>query len=150
MAIVRHDAGEGTRMFEPLDRGLFDWPLRSMEMWRHLLRDDDMIKVEEFTDDNELVIRAELPGVDPERDVRVSITDGDLTIRAERRQEHTTEDRQIRRSEIRYGSFARTIPLPPGTRESDIKASYKDGVLEVRAPLEERESKSSAIPIQRA
>ena len=149
MAIVRHEANEGTRMFEPLDRGLFDWPLRSMEMWRHLLRDDDMIKVEEFTDGNELVIRAELPGVDPGRDVQVSITDGDLTIRAERRQEHTTEDRQMRRSEIRYGSFSRTIPLPPDTRESDIKASYRDGLLEVRAPLEEHVSKSSSIPIER-
>jgi HSP20 family protein len=150
MAIVRHDPAEGTRLFDPLDRGLFDWPLRSMEMWRHLLQDDDMIKVEEYMDGNELVVRAELAGVDPERDVQVSITDGALTIRAERRQDSSSEDRRMRRAEIRYGSFSRTLPLPPGAKESDITARYKDGVLEVRAPLHESASKTSAVPIQRA
>jgi len=137
-------------MVEPAERGLFDWPLRSMEMWRHLLQDDDTIKLEEFTDGDKLVVRAELPGVDPERDVQVSIVDGALHIRAERRQQHTVEDRHMRRSELRYGSFSRTIALPAGTKESDIKATYKDGLLEVRFPIEDREQTTSAIPIERA
>jgi HSP20 family protein len=149
MAIVRHDGNEGTRLLEPLERGFFDWPLRAMEMRRHFLEDDDTIKVEEFTDGNQLVVRAELPGVDPDRDVQVSIVDGALCIRAERRQENTVEERHMRRSELRYGSFSRTIALPPGTKEIDIQASYKDGLLEVRAPIEDRETTSSPIPIKR-
>jgi HSP20 family protein len=150
MALVRHDGGEGTRMLEPLERGLFDWPVRSMEMWRHLLQDEDTIKVEEFIDGDQLVVRAELPGVDSERDIQVSIEDGALHIRAERRQERDVEERHMRRSELRYGSFSRTIALPTGTKESDIKAKYKDGILEVRAPIEDRaSSKRSAIPVQR-
>ncbi len=150
MALMRHDGLENAWALEPFERGFFDWPQRSMEMWRHLLGDDDMIKVEEFTDGNQLVVRAELPGVDPERDVDVSIVDGSLVIRAERRQETTSEERRMRRSELRYGSFSRVIALPPGTKESDIEATYKDGLLEVRVPVEDRKSKRSSVPIKRS
>ncbi len=94
-------------------------------------------------------MRAELPGVDPERDVDVSIVDGSLVIRAERRQETTSEERRMRRSELRYGSFSRVIALPPGTKESDIEATYKDGLLEVRVPVEDRKSKRSSVLIKR-
>jgi HSP20 family protein len=52
-------------------------------------------------------------------------------------------------SEIRYGSFARVLPLPASADESDIKASYVDGILEVRAPLDQERSKRSRIPISR-
>ncbi len=149
MALIRHDGGEGARAVEPFDRGFFDWPQRSMEMWRHLLGDEDMLKVEEFTDGDQLVVRAELPGVDPGRDVDISLVDGALRIRAERRQETTTKERHVRRSELRYGSFSRTIALPPGTVESDIKATYKDGLLEVRAPIDDQVSKPTSIPIER-
>jgi HSP20 family protein len=72
-----------------------------------------------------------------------------LHIRAERREERNSEKRHMRRSELRYGSFSRMIALPPGTKESDIKASYKDGLLEVRAPVEDRSTKRSSIPIVR-
>ncbi len=150
MALARYEGIESPRLLEPMERGFFDWPLRSMEMWRHFLEDDDTIKVEEFTDGNQLVVRAELPGVDPDRDVQVQIVDGALSIRAERRQQNTTEERHMRRSELRYGSFSRTIALPPGTKESDIKANYKDGLLEVRIPIAERVTKSSSIPIKRS
>jgi HSP20 family protein len=131
---------------ERFERGLFDWSFRPLEAWRRLF-DDDQIKVEEFVDNGELVVRAELPGVDPERDIDVSIVDGNLRIRAERRHEEKVEDRDYRRSEIRYGSFVRTLPLPTGTSESDVKASYKDGILEVRAPIQESSSEGSKIPV---
>jgi HSP20 family protein len=148
MTLMRHDGNERTSQLEPLHRGLFDWPLGTLETWRRLL-DDDTIKVEEFMDGSELVVRAELPGVDPDRDIEVSIVDGALSIRAERRQEHTVEERNMRRSELRYGSFSRTVALPPGAKESDVKATYKDGLLEVRTPIENRNTTSSSIPIER-
>jgi HSP20 family protein len=111
--------------------------------------EDDQVKVEEFTEDGQLVVRAELPGVDPDKDVDISIVDGNLCIRAERRQEEKVERRNYRRSEIRYGSFSRILPLPANAKEDDIKASYKDGILEVRAPIDETAAKPSRIPITR-
>jgi HSP20 family protein len=132
---------------QPLES--FDWALRPLESWRRLV-EEDQVKVEEFTESGQLVVRAELPGVDPERDVDISIVDGNLHIRAERRQESTVEERNYRRSEIRYGSFSRVLPLPRGTREEDIKASYKDGMLEVRAPVQEGTRGPSRIPIERS
>jgi HSP20 family protein len=128
------------------DRGLFDRPFRPFEAWRRLLGEGE-VSVEEFMEHGEIVVRAELPGVDSDRDVDIEIVDGNLRIRAERRQEEKVEERNYRRSEIRYGSFTRILPLPSGTKEDDIKASYKDGILEVRAPVQERVAKASKIPI---
>lgn len=73
------------------------------------------ICVEEFVDDKTLVIRAEMPGVEKE--------------------EHKDKNRY--RPEFRYGSFTRNVPLSEGVKEEDIKASYEDGVLEVRTPMPE-------------
>jgi HSP20 family protein len=93
------------------------------------------LRVEQFRDGDALVVRVDLPGVDPEKDVDVTVHDGTLSIKAERRE--NTEDRAKSgyRSEVRYGSFARTIDLPRGARGDDVRASYHDGVLEVRVPV---------------
>lgn len=103
-----------------------------------------MIKVEQFTDDGSVVVRAELPGIDPDKDVEVTVDDGALHIRAERREEEETSGRSFRRRELRYGSFARTVPLPEGVDEDAITATYKDGILEVRAALPPEAPKEAA------
>lgn len=95
------------------------------------------IKVEQFQDGSTLVVRAEVPGIDPDRDVDVSVSDGMLHIRAEREEKSEHKSKAGYRSEFRYGSFSRSIALPAGAREEDITATYKDGVLEVRAPAPE-------------
>jgi HSP20 family protein len=95
------------------------------------------IRVEEFVDDKTLVVRAELPGVDPDKDVEITIDNGYLRIHAERQEKEEHKDKGRFRSEFRYGSFSRSIPLPDGVKEDDIKATYNDGVLEVRTPLPE-------------
>ena len=92
------------------------------------------IKVEQFQEGNTLVVRAEVPGIDPEKDVDVSVSEGMLHIRAEREEKSEHKSKNGYRSEFRYGSFLRSIALPAGAKEEDITASYKDGVLEVRAP----------------
>ncbi len=92
------------------------------------------IKVEQFQDGNTLVVRAEVPGIDPDKDVDVSVSEGMLHIRAEREEKSEHKSKTGYRSEFRYGSFLRSIALPAGAKEEDITASYKDGVLEVRAP----------------
>lgn len=92
------------------------------------------IKVEQFQDGNTLVVRAEVPGIDPDKDVDVSVSEGMLHIRAEREEKSEQKSKTGYRSEFRYGSFMRSIALPAGAKEEDITATYKDGVLEVRAP----------------
>ncbi|QCB97711.1 Hsp20/alpha crystallin family protein [Arthrobacter sp. PAMC25564] len=92
------------------------------------------IKVEQFLDGSTLVVRAEVPGIDPDKDVDVSVSEGMLHIKAEREEKSEHKSKSGYRSEFRYGSFSRSIALPPGAKEEDITASYKDGVLEVRSP----------------
>ncbi len=101
------------------------------------------IRVEEFVDGKTLVVRAEVPDVDPEKNIEVTVTDGILNIRAERQEKEEHKDKDRFRSEFRYGSFSRSITLPEGVKEEDIKASYTDGVLEVRAPLPETATQGS-------
>ena len=108
------------------------------------------IRVEEFIDGDSMVIKAEIPGIDPEKDVEISIADGLLHIQAERREESEHKDKDGFRSEFRYGSFFRDIPLPAGAKESDVKAAYHDGVLTVRVPVPVRNATPSKIPVTRS
>lgn len=104
------------------------------------------IRMEDFIDGGEYVLRTELPGIDPDKDVEVSV-DGDvLTIQGERTEQMKTKNRQ----EFHYGSFSRAVTLPAGARTEDIKATYTDGVLELRMPLTNVESPPRKIPVQRA
>jgi HSP20 family protein len=126
-----------------------------MEPLRRLFEGDvekSTIRVEEEVKDNELTVRAELPGVDPEKDIDILVSEGQLRIRAERQEKTEQKDKGGYRSEFRYGSFYRSVPLPQGTKDEDITASYKDGVLEVKVPLptEAVESKPQKIQIARS
>lgn len=96
------------------------------------------IRVEELVDGNDLLVRAELAGVDPEKDVDIRVQDHSLLISAHREERKEEKAKGGYRTEFRYGSFSRTLPLPEGATEQDIQASYKDGVLEVRVPVPER------------
>jgi HSP20 family protein len=82
---------------------------------------------------NELVIRADLPGLTKD-DVKVDVTDDAVTIQGERRREHEEERGGIYRSERSYGSFHRVVPLPEGAIADQAKASFKNGVLEIVMP----------------
>lgn len=103
------------------------------------------IKIEEFTKNGSFVIRAELPGIDPDKNVHVNVKDGLLTIEG-KREEHSESDH---RSEFFYGRFMRTLTLPSGADEKGIQATYSDGILEVTIPLREPTEKSHAISIKR-
>jgi len=121
-----------------------DWP----SAWAELADEADM-RIEEFTDDGQLVVRAEIPGIDPDNDVEITITDHMLNLRAQRRTESTTEDKKGYRSEFRYGSFARSVRLPPGATEEDVRATYTDGILEVRIPIDTAVAGAKTIPVER-
>jgi len=87
---------------------------------------------------NELVVKADLPGLRPE-DINVAVDRGALTISGERRQEEREEREGFIRSEISYGTFYRTIPLPDGADEERVAATFRNGVLEVTIPVSERQ-----------
>jgi HSP20 family protein len=87
-----------------------------------------------FTRGDDLVVRAELPGVDPDKDIEVSLQDNVLTLRGERRREDRAEEGDYFRFESSYGSFQRDIPLPEGVKADEIKASYDRGILEIVVP----------------
>jgi HSP20 family protein len=99
------------------------------------LPEEGSLRVEQFVEGGELVVRAEIPGIDPAKDLDIHISEGALHISAERRQQATTEDRDCYRSELPYGSFSRTIPLPSDANESKLTASCHNGILEVRLPM---------------
>ena len=110
------------------------FPPPMAELWS----DRDGMHLEEFREDGTLVVRAELPGVDPDRDVEITVAEGTLCIRAERSAHHEQRgDGGFYRSEFRYGQFTRTLALPTGVTAGDVTASYTDGILEVHVPLEE-------------
>lgn len=133
--------GEMARTIDPVDewlgRRFLDWPWpRWPETWRARLMDaSDVLRVEERLDDDMLVIRAEMPGIDPDRDVDISVSDHTLHLQAHREQRVESEARGRVHSEFRYGSFSRSIPLPEGAGEEAVEASYRDGILEVRIPV---------------
>ena len=107
------------------------------------------IRVEEEIRDNAMVIRAELPGIDPEKDVDISVSDGMLLIKAERRSETKEESEGRVRSEFRYGSYTRTLPMPKGASEDDVKATYKDGILEVTVPVKREAVERQRVAVTR-
>jgi HSP20 family protein len=85
--------------------------------------------------EDEVVYALDLPGI-PEDKISVELEDGALTVKAERVREETVDKGRFHRVERRFGSFTRTIGLPPGVSESDVTARYEQGVLElhVRKP----------------
>jgi HSP20 family protein len=104
------------------------------------------VRVEEMARDNRYVIRAELPGLDPERDIEVTVEGRTLTIHAERRQ----EDNGPYRSEIRYGSLTRIFRLPAKVDANDVTARYEKGILEVSVPVREVKPEGTRIAIEKA
>jgi HSP20 family protein len=87
---------------------------------------------------NQLVVKADLPGLRSE-DINVSVDRGVLTISGERRLEEREEREGFIRSEVSYGTFYRTIPLPDGADEERVAATFRNGVLEVTIPVSERQ-----------
>ena len=130
-------------MTDFMDRSLSAGPFHSR--WREPAAWSPSIEVREK--DNNLIVSADLPGVDP-KDVMVEVDNGVLVIRGERRRENTEEREAFRRTERSYGSFYRTIPLPEGAKTDDAKADFRHGVLEIKVPVEEAKSHRKAIPIQ--
>ncbi|MHB1322931.1 MAG: Hsp20/alpha crystallin family protein [Coriobacteriia bacterium] len=145
MAIVRWDPfGETLRMQRDMDR-IF------ARLGQAEARGDGiawMPKIDVKRTGDDIVVRAELPGMKPE-DVEVVLTEGVLTIKGERKSEGETEDEGWLIRESSYGAFERSLAIPEGVDPSGITASYSDGILEVHVPkaLEAARPKTTRIEI---
>ena len=89
---------------------------------------------EVLTRDETMVVRLDLPGIDPEKDVKVTVHEGDLVIEGERKQRTEMKEKDYYRSELYRGAFTRRFGLPAGVDEGKITATYQDGVLEITVP----------------
>ncbi len=92
-----------------------------------------VMPVEVYETPNEFVVKVELPGVKKE-DVDIVVRDNYLVIKAEKKEEVEEERQHVHLRERVYGKFERVIPLPPDLDTDNAKASFKDGVLEIRIP----------------
>jgi HSP20 family molecular chaperone IbpA len=101
------------------------------------------IRFEDYVKDGRYVLRAELPGIDPDKDLEITLANGVLTIHAQRQH----EERDAYRTEFRYGSFTRSIALPATADEKDVKATYDKGVLEVSVKLTDAKQAATRIPV---
>ncbi|MFF0853056.1 Hsp20/alpha crystallin family protein [Streptomyces sp. NPDC003388] len=101
------------------------------------------VRIEDYTEDDRYVMRAELPGMAPE-DIDVFIADGVLTVQAERTERDVTKNR----SEIRYGAMSRSVSLPAGADEDDVRAEYTDGMLTVSVGLGAEKAEAKHVKIR--
>jgi HSP20 family protein len=95
---------------------------------------------------DEIVVRAELPGMQKE-DIDVRLTDSTLTVKGEKKREEEVKEEDYHRSERTFGSILRTVSLPAEVKADAAKATFKDGVLEVRLPKTE-EAKQKPVKVQ--
>ncbi|MFQ6039491.1 MAG: Hsp20/alpha crystallin family protein [Candidatus Poribacteria bacterium] len=101
--------------------------------------------VDMFERENEVVLRAEVPGMAKE-DIDISVSGNTLTISGERKTEEEIKDEDYYHCERSYGRFQRALSLPQGVDAENIKASYKNGILEVTIPKQE-EAKPKKIEV---
>jgi HSP20 family molecular chaperone IbpA len=96
-------------------------------------------------EDDRYVLRAELPGIDPDKDVEVRVSGGVLTIHGQRQE----QQKERYRTEFRYGSFTRSIALPTEANEDDVTAVYRNGILEVAVGLKEAKASERRIAVEK-
>jgi HSP20 family protein len=108
--------------------------------------DARVMRLEDEMKEGRYVVRAEMPGVDPAKDIDITVRDGQLTIKAER-----SEKKEFNgRSEFSYGSFVRTVSLPAGADEDNIEATYDKGILTVSVAVSEAKPAKRRVQVQSA
>lgn len=143
---VEEAATERHPTFDPFGRlnlgDWFDrWPEIFARRWPETFEGVPFVgaamRMEQFTEqDGTFVLRAELPGIDPEADVTITVANDRLTILGEREERSESDQDGGYHSEFRYGSFKRSVPLPQGADTANIAATSTDGILEVRVPVD--------------
>jgi HSP20 family protein len=103
--------------------------------------------VESFKRDDNLILRAELPGINP-ADIKMTVEDGRLVLSGEKKQTRQEKDSDHFLNEVSYGRFQRSFRLPRGVRAEQLKARHENGILTVTIPVRSLEDVSRRVPIQ--
>lgn len=132
---------EMDRLFESFLReplGMVEWPFAGRGRWM------PAVDVDEGPD--EITVRAEIPGIDP-KDLDVTVVGNQLVLSGEKKQSTEQSGRDFYQSEIRFGSFRRSLPLPEGVDTENVDAQYANGVLTLRMKKTEAAA-AKRIPIK--
>ena len=135
--------GDLARLHGDLDRYVAprwlrdEWPFFA-RLWPATFETEYMAPVEVFERNGHTVVKMEVPGVSMD-DIDISLADGVLTIKGEKRHEEEVKEQDYYRSEMSYGSFQRAFAVPREIDGSKITATYENGVLEVLLPKAEEQ-----------
>jgi HSP20 family protein len=135
------------RPFRELERWARSFPSFFEELeWPMFERGDHAPAIESFTKNGNLVVRADLPGIDP-KDIDISILGNVLTIKGNRKEEKEVKSENYLRREVSYGAFERRMSLPEGANTEKIEAHFKNGVVEVMMPMA-KAAEAKKVPVQ--
>jgi HSP20 family protein len=132
-----------SRLEQDMDRMFHEfWRRPFLSLWDHehswpgRMFSLQMPAMDLYEEKDEVVVKAELPGISKE-DLDVTLTESTLTLKGEKKKEEEVKEKNFYRSERSSGSFVRTIDLPSEVKTDQAKASFKNGVLEIRLPKTE-------------
>jgi HSP20 family protein len=140
-----------TRWEREMDRMMDDFFGRRMQPWwpeRWLWGGDREAlapALDVYEEKDDIVVKAELPGMGKD-DIQVNISDSELTLKGEKKKEEKVEEENYFRCERSYGAFVRSVELPKNVQADKVKASFKNGILEVRLPKSE-EAKTKELKV---
>jgi HSP20 family protein len=130
-----------TPFFEPTELAFPDWAEFEKKAWSP--------QIEVLRHNGEMTVRADLPGLKRE-DINVEIADSALVLSGERKEEKEEKKDDFYRSELSYGSFYRSIPVPETVTPENVSAKFDNGVLEIKIAVPTAELKGKKIEIQAA
>ncbi len=131
------------RPFREMERMMRNWESRLPRFFEDV---ELTPPVESYVKEGNLVVRADVPGLDP-KDIEISVMHDTLTIKGERTREKEVKKEDYMRREVAYGAFVRSLTLPDGITADKVKASFKNGVVEVTIPLPEK-IQARKIPLE--
>ena len=149
-AEVMPRGSEIDRWFDRLTEDFWRRPFPSLmlgERWPFPAMSLKIPSLDVFEEKDEIVVKADLPGMNKD-EIEVTVTENVVTIKGEKKKEEEVKEKDYYRRERSYGSFVRSVQLPSEVKSDQIKANFKDGVLEVRMPkTEEAKKKSVSVKI---
>ena len=135
-----------------MDRMMEDFFGRRMRPWWPSLWSRDSGRelvapaLDIYEEKDDIVVKAELPGMTKD-DIKVDISDTHLTLKGEKKKEEKIEEEDYFACERSYGAFQRSVELPKNVQADKVKASFKNGILEIRLPKSE-EAKTKEIKVK--
>jgi HSP20 family protein len=154
--LVKHEPSRAISPFETMEKWFEEafrrpFPLMGPSWWprfKETITEEVMPSIDIFEEGDNVVVKAEVPGIKKE-DLDISVTDNTVSISGEKKKEEKVERKNYYREERSYGSFTRSFRLPTEVQTDKAKASFKEGILEIRIPkTEEAKKREKKVPVE--